>query len=184
MLPLIPLALTLAPMLARWLGGNDAAAVAGQVAEVARAVVGTDDPAEVAARLEADPAKRADMQVELARIAAEREGREHAARVEELRIAAQDRADARGMARGGGPLAWGAALMSIAVTALFGFACVSVFAGWVTIGEAGGSALLLGALIAAFADVRGFWTGSSASSAAKSGLMGGGVAGPFDRARG
>lgn len=95
MLPLIPIALSLAPALARWLGGNDAGAVTAQVAEVARAVVGSDDAAQVAAALEADPAKRADLQVELARIAAEHEAREHETRVEEMRIAAAGAADAR-----------------------------------------------------------------------------------------
>ena len=172
MLPLIPLALALAPYLTRVLAGDRAGAAAEAVAGAVQAVTGTDDPAQAEAVLAGDPAAREALGTRLAEIALEQE-----------RIAAADRADARQMARGGGPLAWGAGLVTAAVTALFAFACVAVIGGWASIDEGGGAALLLGALIAAFADVRGFWTGSSAGSAAKSGLIGDG-GGPFGQGRG
>lgn len=184
MLPLIPLALSLAPELARWLGGATAGAVAGQVAEAARAVVGTDDPGQVAARLEADPARRADLQIELARIAADRDAEEHAARAEELRIAAADRADARQMARGGGALAWGAGLVTAA-----SFLMLAGLIALLTLAEIpGGSRDLLvtiaGGILVLVQSAAAFWVGSSAGSAAKSGLMGGGASGPFGQGRG
>jgi hypothetical protein len=184
MLPLIPIALSLAPALARWLGGNDAGAVTAQVAEVARAVVGSDDAGQVAAALEADPAKRADLQIELARIAAEREAAEHAARIEEMRVAAADRADARQMARGGGPLALGAGLVTAA-----SFLMLAGLVGLLTMADIpGGSRELLvtiaGGVLVLVQSAAAFWVGSSAGSAAKSGLMGGVAGGPFGQGRG
>lgn len=180
MLPLIPIALSLAPMLARWLGGNDAGAVAARVAEAARAVVGSDDPATVEAAIGADPTKRADLAIELARIAAEREAAEHNARVEELRIAAADRADARGMARAGGALAWGAGLVTWAsFLMLTGLVAILALADV----PAGNRELLVtitGGVLVLVQAAAGFWVGSSSGSAAKSGLMG---APPFGAGR-
>lgn len=172
MLPLIPIALSLAPMLARWLGGAEAGAVTAQVAEAARAVVGTDDPAEVAQRIEADPAKRADLAIELANIAAEREAAERQAWVEELRVAAADRADARQMARAGGALAWGAGLVTAAsfglLAAVLGLLAVA------DVPEANRDVLqlLVGSIAAMASTAAAFWVGSSAGSAGKSGLFG------------
>jgi len=171
MLPaLIPIALSLAPLLAKWVGGRDAGAVAAEVATAARSVVGTDDPSEVAAQIEADPAKRGELAVELSRIAAAREEEEHRQRVRELEIAAQDRADARQMARVGA-LAWGASLVTGAAFLLLAgtlgvLAFVEVPAGSREV------LLMLAGVVAAMAkDGASFWLGSSASSAGKSGLL-------------
>lgn len=184
MLPLIPIALTLAPALARYLGGNDAGAIAGQVAEAARAVVGTDDADQVVARLEADPAKRADLQIELARIAAEREAAEHAARVEELRIAAADRAGARDMARGGGALAWGAGLVTAASFLMLAGLVALLALAELPQGSRDLLVTIAGGILVLVQSAAAFWVGSSAGSAAKSGLMGGSAGGPFGQRRG
>ena len=180
MLPIIPIALSLAPMLARWLGGTEAGAVAQQVSQAARAVIGSDDPAAVQAAIEADPAKRADLAVELARIAAEREQQQHQALLEELRVAAADRADARAMARAGGPLVWGAGLVTIAAFLLL--AVVLGVLAFVNVPEGNRDVLqLLAGTVAAMAGgAATFWVGSSAGSAGKSGLLGG----PFGQGRG
>lgn len=178
MAPLIPLALTLAPMLARYLGGSQAGEVAAGVAQAARAVVGTDDVAEVEAAIAADPMKRADLTLELAQIAAEREAAEHAARVEELRIAAGDRADARQMARSG-PLAWGAGLVTVAAFLLLGGVLVLLALVDVPAGNRDVLQLLAGSIAAMAGAAASFWVGSSAGSAGKSGLLGG----PFARGR-
>lgn len=66
--PLIPVALSVLPALAEWLGGARAGDVAERAAGVVRAVTGTDDPAAAAAVLQ-DPAKHAEMQIRLAEIA-------------------------------------------------------------------------------------------------------------------
>ncbi len=184
MLPLIPLALTLAPSLARWLGGNDAGAVTAQVAEVARAVVGTDDAGQVAARIDADPSKRADLQVELARIAVEYDAREHEARVEEMRVAAADRASARQMAQSGSALAWGAATVTGLSFALLAAVLASLVFADIPAGNREIVNMLAGLIATAFISAVTFWVGSSAGSAGKSGLMGGSGTLPFGQGRG
>lgn len=68
--PLIPVALSVLPALAEWLGGARAGQVADKAADVVRAVTGTDDPAQAAAVL-ANPTKFAELQLGLARIQAE-----------------------------------------------------------------------------------------------------------------
>jgi hypothetical protein len=181
MLPaLIPLALTLAPMLARHLAGAEAAAVTAQVAEAARAVVGTDDAEEVRARLEADPTRRADLAIELARIAAEREAAEHAAQVEALRIAAADRTDARSMARAGGLLGLGALLVTV-ISALLLTSVLGVLAFTeIPPGNRDVVMMLAGAIAGMATAAFQFWVGSSSGSAGKSGLLGV----PFGQGRG
>jgi hypothetical protein len=84
MLPLIPLALSLAPYLTRALAGDRAGDTAQAVAQAVQTAAGTDDPAQAEATLAADPGARADLMARLAEIGVEGE-----------RIAAADRADAR-----------------------------------------------------------------------------------------
>lgn len=178
MAPLLALGLTLIPALARHLAGDQAGTVVAHVAEAARAVVGTDDAAEVEAAIAADPAKRGELMVELARIAAERDAAEHAARVEELRIAAGDRADARQMARSG-PLAWGAGVFGVAAFLLLAAVLAILALVDVPAGNRDVVQLLAGSIAAMAGAVINFWLGSSAGSAGKSGLLGG----PFVRGR-
>lgn len=74
MLPaLIPVALSLAPQLGRWLFGSTGEEVTTAVVDVARAVTGLDNPNDAAAMIKADPALAAQMQIRLAEIAAHRE---------------------------------------------------------------------------------------------------------------
>ena len=172
LIPLIPLALQLVPLLARHLGGAEAGAVAGQVTEVVRRVVGSDDPDQAAAAIEADPAMRAELTVALARIASDREMAEIAAIVEAARIAATDRADARAMARSG-PLAWGAGLVTAgAFLMLLGLGMVLALVE-VPPGNREVLLMLAGTVTAMAGAAAQFWVGSSAGSAGKSGLLGG-----------
>lgn len=83
MLPLIPIALTLAPYLTRLLAGDRAGDTAQAVAQVVETVTGTDDPAQAAMALQ-DPEKQAAAMRGLAEVALERE-----------RVAAAEMADAR-----------------------------------------------------------------------------------------
>lgn len=178
MAPLIALALSLAPELLRHVAGDRAGDVAAGVATAARAVVGTDDAAEVEARIAADPLKRADFAVEIASIALERERAEHQARVEELRIAASDRADARAMARSG-PLAWGAGLVTGCCLALLAAVLGVLALVEVPPGNRDVLLQLTGTIATMAGGAVAFWVGSSAGSAGKSGLLGG----PFAQRR-
>jgi hypothetical protein len=168
MLPLIPLALTLAPYLTRLLAGDRAGDTAQAVARVVETATGTSDPAQAEAALAADPAARDAVLRGLAEIALEHE-----------RVAAADRADARAMARSGGALAWGAG----AVTVLSFLLLAAVLGALVFAQVPDGNREVLNMLAGSIAAMAGaavtFWVGSSAGSAAKSGSLGG----PFGQGR-
>jgi hypothetical protein len=169
MLPLIPLALTLAPYLARVLAGDRAGAAAQGVAQAVQAVTGTDDPVQAEAALAEAPALRADLSARLAEIALEAE-----------RVAAADRADARAMARSGGALAWGAGAVTVLSFVLLGAVLGALVFAEVPDGNREVLNMLAGSVAGMFGAAVTFWVGSSAGSAAKSGSLGG----PFGQGRG
>jgi len=90
MLPLIPLALSLLPELARLIGGNSGGQVASAAVAAVQAVAGTDDPTAAAAKVASDPAVAADLRVKLAAILADQA---------ELASRLADTANARGQAQ-------------------------------------------------------------------------------------
>jgi hypothetical protein len=85
----------LLPELAKFVFGDRAETPAAAVAEVVRAVTGTDDPARARAAIEADPALATQLRVELARIAAEAEQSQRAAELDTLRAHLADVQSAR-----------------------------------------------------------------------------------------
>jgi hypothetical protein len=94
MLALLPLLLTFAPDLARWIAGDKAGAVATKAAEVAGAVLGTTDPAEAAVAIQ-DPGKAMELRLALAKVAADAEGAKRQAELDTLRAEFADAANAR-----------------------------------------------------------------------------------------
>src|ERR1700712_3401274 len=79
MLPLIPLAIQIAPSIAKWLFGDDSGKVVQQVASVVTETTGVAEPhtpdgiAAVEAVLQGSPELALQIQVQLAKIAADRE---------------------------------------------------------------------------------------------------------------
>lgn len=177
-LALLPLLTPLVPGLVRALAGDKAGDVAQQVTTAVRAVVGSDDPAQVAVALQ-DPAKAADLTLELAAIEREHER-------EMLRAALADVADARGqtveLARAGSPIAWGAPIVSAIVLVAFGLALYAVVAQPLPEGSRELALLLLGGLLGMAQAVVSYWVGSSAGSARKDEALRGIAAGPFGQA--
>jgi hypothetical protein len=175
MLPLIPLALTLAPELAKWLFGEKAAATTDAVASAVRAVTGTTDPDAVKAVLARDPAVSENLRVELARIAAAAEEARHSADLDTLKARLADVADARqqtqGLARLGSGVAWGAPVVSVVVLATFGTVMAAAMTRALPAGSETMVNLLLGTLAAMASSVVAYWVGSSAGSAAKNDLL-------------
>lgn len=176
MLALLPLLVSLVPEVAKLIAGDRAGTVAAQVVEVARTVVGTDDPATAAAVL-SDPGKLADLRIRLAEIAAQREAAATQARLEEMKAAVADTANARAqtvaLAAAHSPIAWGAPIVSLVVTIGF-FGSFAVLATRNFAPDPGAAAMLnimVGALGAAFAGIVQFWTGSSAGSARKTDII-------------
>lgn len=176
MLPLIPIALTLLPELAKWMFGSKGEETAKVVAGVVATVTGTDDPAAAAAVL-ADPAKAASLRVQLAQIVAQAEAAAEAAKLETFKAALADTANARAqtvsLASSGSRIAWGAPIISLVLVVGFFLAFTLLLLGKPQSdpGTAAMLNILVGSLAAGFASTVGYWLGSSAGSARKDDLL-------------
>lgn len=158
MSPIIGLLLQYAPELIGMFAGGRAGAAAGKVADVAKVVFGTEDPKAAQAQIQADP-KLAEVFVEQARTA-----------LEVFRLEIQDAQDARQqtitLAQTGSAISWGAPLVSILVTVMFGGALYLVLAQPLALDERQATVanILLGVLGAAMTQVINYWLGSSSGS--------------------
>lgn len=171
MLPLIPLALSLVPDLARAIAGDTAGKVAEAAASAIAAVTGTDDPSEARNRLDGDPALAAQVRIRLAEIAAEQARAERQADLEEQRAMLADvqsaRAQTVALAQAGSAVQWAPVIVSIVVLAAF------AGMGWAILGKAvptenKEAALLMLGNLSSFAGMAvAYWLGSSAGSARK-----------------
>jgi lysozyme family protein len=190
MAPLVSLAISLLPDLAKRMVDNVVPEVEKKVTSVVRDVLGTDDP-QRAEDLIADPKVAARLRVRLAEIDAEAAAREAEARqrereaeIEKLRVEIDgfkrqmaDTENARSMlgdlSERGSVFAWGPVVVSTIVVLGF-FAVLMLMMFYIDeIGRVAGeqSALVMqivniavGALTAAFATVVSFWLGSSQGS--------------------
>lgn len=184
MLPLIPLAIQIAPTIARWLFGEGSAQVVQQVTSVVSNVTGVMDPhtetgiAAVEAVLQGKPELAVQIQAQLAQIAAAQEieadrAAEVARRAELDLIVAQiaDADNARkqtiALAQSGSIIALGAPIVSSLV--LVTFATVMSLALTRSLPQGSETILnmLLGTLAAMATSVVSYWVGSSAGSARK-----------------
>lgn len=160
--PLIPVALSLLPSLAKWIGGDGAGEVATRAADVVRTVTGADNPADAALAV-SDPAKAAELRVALARIEREAEAAERAAFLADIASARQQTV---ALAQAGSSIAWAAPIISTVITAAF-FAVLCLVAlrdnDWppqvATVVN-----VMLGTLGAGFTQVVQYWLGSSSGS--------------------
>lgn len=184
MLALIPLVASLAPELVRWIAGDKAGTVASQIAAVVRTVTGTDDPAVVQQAI-ADPAKAAELRLELAKLAAQAEADQRQAELEELKATLADVASARqqtvALAQAGSPIAYGAVVVSALVLAAFGATAWLVLTRALPEGSQEVAIYTVGSLQTMAAAVVAYWVGSSAGSARKDAVLRGGPHGPLAR---
>lgn len=96
MLPLIGVLAQIVPSLISAVAGDKAGKVAGQVAEVAKAILGTDNPVDAEKALASlPPDKLVDLKLGLAKIAAEAEASRQQASLETLRAELADVSNAR-----------------------------------------------------------------------------------------
>jgi hypothetical protein len=177
---LLPIVASLAPGLVRYLAGDRAAEVASQVSTAVGAVVGSDDPAEIAVAMQ-DPAKAADLRLELARIEQDHE-------TERLRLVLADVAGARGqavaLAQAGSRIAWMAPAVTAAVLALFGAALWVVLTGHIPEANTRMADALLGGIYTLATTAVTYWLGTSRGAVEmRQALQNGGApaAGPFGR---
>lgn len=168
---LIPLITTLAPYVLQFLGS---ATVQQQVVAAVQKHTGASDAATAHAKVTSDPDTAKALQAQLAKIAADAKTAEQqeqtkrlatviGAQVDELKARLADVRNARGMAVAvhGGPMEWGAPLVSVLVLA--GFTAVSVLSAiHVTVDPQ-----IVGCMVALATTVVSFWVGSSRGSQRK-----------------
>lgn len=188
MAPLVSLAVSLLPNLAKRVADNVLPDVEQRVTDAIRDVLGTDDPARVEQDIQ-DPKVASELRVRLAEIEAEAEKREAESQqkqreseletlrveLEKVKSAFADTQSARStmteLAELKSPMAWGPVVVSIVVTVGFFLALIYLIQGGLSAeGLETDPALLqivniaVGALTAAFATVVSFWLGSSEGS--------------------
>ena len=168
---LIPLALTVAPEIAKWLFGDDAEKTTAAVSQAVEAVTGTADADAATAVLQKEPAAAAQLRLQLAQIASNSEKAMRAADLDQLTATLKDVADARAqtIALSGqkSAVAWSAPIISVVVLATFGVAIAIVMLWGMPAGSETAGNLLLGTLAAMATSVVSYWVGSSAGSARK-----------------
>jgi hypothetical protein len=175
MFPLIPLALSLAPEIGKWLFGDTGEKTATAVASVVSAVTGTSDPAASAQAIAADPNMAADLRIKLAEIAALREKAQRESDLAALSAQFADVAGARAqttdLARAGSSIAWGAPVVSVVVLLTFGGVMFLALSQSLPSGSETLLNMLLGSLAAMATSVVGYWVGSSAGSREKTAMI-------------
>ncbi len=184
MLPLIPLAIQIAPAIAKWLFGSDSEKIVQQVARVVTQVTGVSAPhtdeGVVAAEavLQGRPELAIQIQVQLAKIAADQEAEANraaeASRKAELdtliaQIADTDAARRQtiALAQSGSKIAYGAPLVSALVLLTFAVVMTLALSRSLPSGSETILTMLLGSLAAMATSVVSYWVGSSAGSARK-----------------
>ena len=184
MLPLIPLAIQIAPTIAKWLFGSDSEKIVQQVASVVTQVTGVSAPhtdegvAAAEAVLQGKPELAIQIQVQLAKIAADQEAEAdraaEASRKAELDSLIAQIADTDGarrqtiaLAQAGSKIAYGAPLVSALVLITFAVVMTLAFTRSLPSGSETVLTMLLGSLAAMATSVVSYWVGSSAGSARK-----------------
>lgn len=150
----------LAPMVAGWLGGDDAEKKAQKVVDVAESVTGLSGQSAVN-MLSSDAAALEKFNERI---------------LEEMRLHSKDRDSARGLtatlAKAGHKAAWASPILSLVVVVGFFGMIYTVLKAEIPESSKEIAFILLGALGAGFTQVLNFWLGSSKSSQDKTPLIG------------
>lgn len=158
------------PAVGEMLDGPNGAEVAPVVEKIVQDAVGSTEPGVVTAKLAADPALNADLAARFKAMADL-----DAAYTERFKAALADVADARkqtvALAESRNPLAWGAAIVSVIVLALFAVALAMAWWRPIPPGSEPLVNILLGTLTAMAASATAYWLGSSVGSARKDSIL-------------
>jgi len=176
MLPLIPLAISIAPEIAKWLFRDKAEKTTAAVAQAVQAVTGVDvtapdGAATVQAALAGKPELAVQMRTQLAQIAAAAEADAHKTELDQLQAMLADTASARAqtvaLAQAKSPIAFGAPVVSVVVLVTFAIVMTVAITRTMPSGSETVLTMLLGSLAAMATSVVSYWVGSSAGSARK-----------------
>jgi hypothetical protein len=172
---LIPLAISLAPEIGKYLFGSSGEATAAAVAQVVQSVTGTTDDTVAQAAINSNPQLAAQLRVQLAQIAAQQEAAAQSAQLDGLKAYLADIAGARqqtvDLAKSGSAVQWAPVLVSIVVLATFGVVMAAALSHALPAGSETILNMLLGTLAAMATSVVSYWVGSSAGSAQKTDLL-------------
>lgn len=172
---LIPLALTIAPEIGKWLFGSSGEKTATAVAQVVRSVTGTPDATAAQSVLARDPKLAVQLRVELAKIAAQAEAEAQADQLATLKQQLADVADARaqtlGLAKLGSRIAWAPVVISVVVLVTFGVVMWAALTRALPTGSETILNMLLGTLAAMATSVVSYWVGSSRGSDRKTDML-------------
>lgn len=170
-MPLIPLLLGIAPTVASWIMGDRTGGAVAKVTDIARSVLGTDDPGRIEAAIGADPALA--LQFKQALIEAESADRQR--QHDEVLARLKDVQDARGqtvkLAEAHSPIAWGAPVISFVVLVTFAVMLYVIIAKPMPGATSESAQLLLGMLGTMATAVVSYWVGSSRGSESKQALI-------------
>jgi hypothetical protein len=158
---LLPLALSLAPEIGKWLFGTAGASTAAAVVQAVQTVTGATDDTAAAAALARDPTLASTLRLQLAQIAATQE--EAARQADLATLTAQNVA----LPPAHLAIAYGPPLVSLAVLVTFGVVLLVTLTNPPPAGSATVINMLLGTLAAMATNVVGYWVGSSVGSARK-----------------
>lgn len=168
---LIPLLLTLAPTVADWIFGDKTGKAVGQVSEIAKSVLGTDDPGAIERAIAADPNMA--LQFKMAVMQAASEAKR--ADLDELKAQLSDVASARGqtveLAKANSKIAWSTPVVSVLAIVVFAGFVAMLFFREVPEGMKEALLLLGGSAATGYGMVLSYWLGSSSSSAAKDSMI-------------
>ena len=174
---LIPLALSLAPEIGKWLFGAAGEKTTQAVVQAVQAATGTTDDTAAAAALARDPTLASQLRVQLAQIAATQEAASQQAVLDTLTAQIKDTADARAqtvaLAQAHSAIAYGPPVISLVVLATFGAVLWMTLTNEAPRGSETIINMMLGTLAAMATNVVGYWVGSSIGSARKDAALAG-----------
>jgi hypothetical protein len=172
---LIPLALSLAPEIGKWLFGSAGEQTAQAVADAVQKVTGTRDDAVAQQAVARDPQLAAQLRLQLAQIAAAQEQAAREAELQALCARLTDVKDARAqtvaLAQAKSAVQWAPAIISFVVLSTFGAVMWAALTRSLPAGSETILNMLLGTLAAMATSVVGYWVGSSSGSAQKTDLL-------------
>ena len=180
MLALLPLIMSIAPSIASWLFGPTAAKTTADVVQAVGAVTGADTSTEAGitaavATLQGKPELAAQLQVQLAGIAAAREKEQRDADAADLATRLADVASARAqtvaLAQTKSNLQWAPAIISAVVLLTFGGVMVIALTAVLPAGSETLLNMLMGTLAAMATSVVSYWVGSSSGSDRKTDMI-------------
>lgn len=159
------------PSIATWMFGDKTGKVVDTVTGIAREVLGTDDPQQIEAAIARDPQAALQFKTALLQAQAESERGEREEIMAYLRDGQSAREQTMRLAEAKSPIAWGAPIISVIITAAFSVMLYVSLTRALPGAESRIVDTLMGVLSAAQMQVVNYWLGSSRGSELKNAVI-------------